>query len=497
MTFAFDEQFAMFDITPVENQFILEYLPAAKGDYVKVYLYGLLCCYHPKKEMDLNTMGRELGMTEEEILAAYRYWERRGIVRRVADNPPEWEYINIKQKNLVPEDGPDPDYVRFSREIESSFADVRDFHGSEISACYEWKEEMNLSTEAIILLLKHMSRTRGKSFRIKDAEKVAMRLADEKAFSAEDAEAVLARDEEMTAGFRKILRKMGMRFNPSDANLKLYRKWTEEWHFTQEAIEAACDRMGTSAPSLAVLDTILETTYRSKGKTKNRLGREDLAETEQQREDLKAVLNELGQYGAPTPAQQKQYAQMLEKYPQEIILMAARECAAKQKRFDSVMKLLESWQERGFTGADQIREHIRAFHEKEEFLKALRQKWEGRDTDIGQKSMQMLDKWENGLGFSREMIALAADLAYEVKRPAAYMDKTLEAWAAEGVRTPEDVRKRQQDRAGQAQGTRKSAGKTVSAQQYEQRNYDNEQGEAFRRMISSLNASDKGGEENA
>ena len=62
MTFAFDEQFAMFDITPVENQFILEYLPGAKGDYVKVYLYGLLCCYHPKKEMDISSMSRELGV---------------------------------------------------------------------------------------------------------------------------------------------------------------------------------------------------------------------------------------------------------------------------------------------------------------------------------------------------------------------------------------------------------------------------------------------------
>ena len=32
--FGFDERYAMFDITPVENLFILEYLPEAKGDYV-------------------------------------------------------------------------------------------------------------------------------------------------------------------------------------------------------------------------------------------------------------------------------------------------------------------------------------------------------------------------------------------------------------------------------------------------------------------------------
>ena len=65
MTFAFDERYAMFDVTPVENQFILEYLAGAKGDYVKVYLYGLLCCYHPRKEMDIASMSRELELTED------------------------------------------------------------------------------------------------------------------------------------------------------------------------------------------------------------------------------------------------------------------------------------------------------------------------------------------------------------------------------------------------------------------------------------------------
>lgn len=45
--FGFDDQSMMFDVTPVENQFILEYMLSAQGDYVKVYLYGLMHCYHP------------------------------------------------------------------------------------------------------------------------------------------------------------------------------------------------------------------------------------------------------------------------------------------------------------------------------------------------------------------------------------------------------------------------------------------------------------------
>ena len=179
-------------------------------------------------------------------------------------------------------------------------------------------------------------------------------------------------------------------------------------------------------------------------------------------------------------------------YPQKIILLAARECAAKQKHLDSVKKLLESWKERGFTSEKEIAVHINAFHEKEEYLKELRQKWAGRDSDIGQKSLQTLEKWENGLGFSREMISIAADLAFESKKPIAYMDKTLSEWAKQGIRTPEDAKANMQaHREHSAAASRKDSTKTVSAQQYTQRDYSMEQEEAMQRMISSMNGGGK------
>ena len=174
-------------------------------------------------------------------------------------------------------------------------------------------------------------------------------------------------------------------------------------------------------------------------------------------------------------------------YPKEIILLAARECAAKQKNFDSVMKLLESWKDRGFTDEQQILEHIGAFHEKEEFLKALRRKWAGKDADIGRKTMEMLEKWENSMGFSREMISLAADAAFEAKRPLTYMDKLLTNWSGQGIRTPaavQEERKKYEERMLKETGNPR--GKTVTAQQYSQRDYEGEQEAAMRRMLSDI-----------
>ena len=73
MLFGFEDRYTLFDVTPVENQFIQDYLPSARGDDVRVYLYGLMRCYHPEAEMSLEKMAGDLNLTGEEIARAFRY----------------------------------------------------------------------------------------------------------------------------------------------------------------------------------------------------------------------------------------------------------------------------------------------------------------------------------------------------------------------------------------------------------------------------------------
>ena len=140
--FGFDERYAMFDTTPVDNQFILEYLPSAPGDAVKVYLYGLLRCYHPEEGLSVERMADELSLTADQVEAAFRYWERRQLVRRVSDRPLRWQYVNVKEKIFGGDIGtPDPEYKKFATAVSDIFDKERRLHGSEMSACFEWKEE--------------------------------------------------------------------------------------------------------------------------------------------------------------------------------------------------------------------------------------------------------------------------------------------------------------------------------------------------------------------
>ena len=481
-------------MTPVDNQFILELLPGARGDYVKVYLYGLLYCYHPKEETSLDSMARDLDMTCDEIMAAYRYWERHKAVRRISDNPPSWQYISFRQRAFTADDDADPEYIRFSQDVERSFEGVRSFRGNEIAEAYEWKDSMDLPPEVIIMILSHMVRTRGKGFRISDAQKLAVQLAEENARTEDEAAEILSRDESASANMRKILRKLGKRYSPSDANMSLYQKWTREWGFSQEAIEEACDRTGTSDPSLALVDSILRKSYEAQASGANKtLGRDSVKKSSERHEQIKKVMRQLGRTGNITAYQEDIYNRMSALYPFEIIMTAAKECSRKKKDPDAVLKLLESWKNRGFTTSQEIDDHIRQFHNREDFIRKIRGRWPGRETEPGERSMELLTEWEERLGLSRDLILKAADYASEARNPMNYTDRLLRRYAEKGIRTPDEAEKDHDEYGIQYRDTaRGTPQKPGGIQQYEQRDYSGEQDAALERMMS-----DAWGNENA
>ena len=469
--FGFDKQFAMFDVTPVENQYILELLPAAKGDYVKVYLYGLMYCYHPEESLSVDQIAHDLNMTAEDVLAAFRYWERKHAVRRVSDRPPQWEYVNIKQLSLAGKDTPDPEYESFSESVYAAFDNVRRLHGSELNTCFEWKEDLKLPTEVIIMLLKHMISVKGKNFKIHDAEKVALKMVDEKITTIEAAEAYFSRDEKTYAEVRAVLKMLGKNYLPSEAQVSLYRKWTDEWHFTPEAIREAVSLTAKGDPSMGYLDGILTSLRTEAGKPQTELKPEQVRRSSQKAQEFRAVLKELGS-GEVNARNLELYRQMTEMYSLGVILAAARECGHSGKGPEDVLKLLQSWKKKGLESEDQVNEYIQQFHEQTALIREIRKVWGADERRISTTDRSLVSKWQNELGFSPEMILQTAQFASEAKMPMAYLDSILTGYQQKGIFTPEAAlaehrtQKKTGGKENNGSGTRQ-----VSAQQYEQRDY--------------------------
>ena len=474
--FGFDERYAMFDTTPVDNQFILEYLPSAPGDAVKVYLYGLLRCYHPEEGLSVERMADELSLTADQVEAAFRYWERRQLVRRVSDRPLRWQYVNVKEKIFGGDIGtPDPEYKKFATAVSDIFDKERRLHGSEMSACFEWKEDLKLPTEVIIMLLNRMVQLKGRNFRIADAGKVAMRMADEHVRTVEEAEEFFLRDGQTYKNVREILRRLGKNYPPSEAQVKMYQKWTKDWGFTHEAVLEATALTAKGDPNMGYLDGILNSLRREKA-ADGKITPAGIRESARTAEELRQILNELGR-GDVNQDNIELYRQMTGLYPRQIIRTAARECASSGKGPEDLLKLLQAWKEKGLENEEQVDAYVTAFHDQTALIRELRRIWGADENRVGKTDRSLVRKWENELGFSREMILDTAPLASEAMKPMPYLDRILSDYHARGIATPEEAKaEREKERTGKA-GRNKTAVPSVSAQQYVQRPYSGVQEE--------------------
>lgn len=485
--FGFDEQYPMFDVTPVDNQFILEYLPSATGDAVRVYLYGLMQCYHPQTTMTIAQMARELGMEEDAILTAYRHWERKGLVRRIADHPPTFRYISVKQAYFMGGAVPvDQEYEAFATAVYAVFGNDRRLHGKEVSQCYEWVEDLHLPADVVICLLRHMVATNGKTVAIKTIERRAMQLADEKVSTVEEAEAILGREKAVLDGSRAVIRRMGKRRHPSEDELDLYRKWTADWGFAQEDVLAACVELTKGDPNFKYLDGILGRLYQKRLDT----GRsQKVAETFAAEKDdvapLKALLSVMNLRSVTINAGTiGVYSEMRALYPDSIILMAGQECARHGvTTLDDVMSTLQNWRRNGLQTAEDVRAYMKRINEQNEFLQTLYE-ITGMEARPNAADRRIAAKWLEEWGFDEGFVAQCAAWAIGKERPLGYLDRMLEAYHGKGIQTLEAAQKEResfQQSFAAKQNSQNSTPvpnhtpirgpKVVGEQQYTQREY--------------------------
>ena len=217
---SFADGFSMFDVTPVENLFIEEYMLRASGDFVKVYIYGLRLCYHPVEGATVPTIARALGMEEKTVLEAFIYWERVGVLRRVADNPPAYSFFNLKQAMLNRK--PEGDIPKADRDFNIALQDLfgtRLLQAQDYERVYKIIEELGMAPEVVLLLVKHCIECSGRGTAVTFAsiEKEAARCAKVGALNLRAAEDHLRTLSASYEGARNVLRQLGMRRAPTVA----------------------------------------------------------------------------------------------------------------------------------------------------------------------------------------------------------------------------------------------------------------------------------------
>ncbi len=471
--FGFDEQYAYYGVTPVDNQFILEYLPAATGDAVRVYLYGLMQCYHPEQAMTITQMARELNMTEEAVLTAYRHWERKGLVRRIADHPPQFRYVSIKQLTMTGGALPvDQEYEQFATAVYGLFGNDRRLHGAEMSRCYEWVEELHLPQEVVLYLIREMIAQHGKTVAIKTIEKRAALLAEEEVQTVEDAEVILARDKAIWDGSRAVIRRLGKRRYPSEDEQAMYRTWHVEWGFSGEDILAACAETVKGEPTFAYLGGILN---RLRAEKKTSGVKAAIQQEKDEAAPLKALLSVMKLQNVKiNKGTMAVYADMRALYPDNIILMAGQECAKRGADFEAVMTTLKNWKRNGLETAADVNAYMRQVDDQNDALTLLYELL-GMDVKPNAADRRLLTLWQEEYGYDIGFISQCAPWAAGKDKPMAYLGTMLGSFQEKGVRDIAAARaERENHQKAYAQKADQPAArptKTVEQQNYTQREY--------------------------
>lgn len=449
---------------PVSVAFIKNYMPSAPGDYIKVYLFGLLQSSFIA-ELSEQSICRSLNLTETQIREALEYWQHKGLLSVTGKSPMHCNFI-------LPEPQESP-HVPALYANQGHIAEIqailnRTLTPNEIKTILDFTQVYRLPQSVVLLLIKHCSseNVRGRSVSVSYLEKMAAGWADEAIDTTEKAELKIACYNAAASGALRVIRRLDTSSGrlPTADELDLYKKWTEEWHFSQDAILLAMsDTTASLKPSMKYLDAILKS-YHEKGIA----SATDINSYKRSRlhlnELLISVLDAL-KYTRKriTPELENLYAAWVDMgFSHECILLA---CDQTEKMGNRSIKkadmLLREWGNAGITQKGDVLKLIRS-HNKVD--KKIEQFFEcaGVSKTISDVDRKNYLKWTQEQLLPHDVILFAAEISSITQNPLAYMSRVLQAWAAVGVNTLEMAKKQSL-----------SVGKKAAGD-YEQRAYSKE-----------------------
>ncbi|MBQ9923329.1 MAG: DnaD domain protein [Clostridia bacterium] len=328
----------------MDNLFFSEYMPDADGEAVKVYLYGLMQCRFPS--MGDVALSEALNLPEGAVRAAFVYWQSKGLVRILKDEPLEVEYLTVEQPAVttaVP-----VKYRSFIRALNELIAPRR-FNMNELGHIYDCIETFRLEEKTVLELVSHCMEEKGRNVRIQYILTVAKSWADAGIVTYEQAREYIANATVRKHGATAVLRRWNKRRSPTLDEMALYDSWVREWGFDDEAILAVCPRLtNTSSPSFEALGDRLRELY-EQNKVKAEDIRADSDNVSDEKEFARMVFARMGKVSTPTRDEIRQLAVFLEGpegLSREVVLLAAEECADAERPFGKLKAILKDWTER-------------------------------------------------------------------------------------------------------------------------------------------------------
>lgn len=269
--------------TDVENIFIDEYMASAPGDFVKVYLFGLMYA-ELGEEMDNEKIAKRLGLREGDVRKAWTYWEDIGIVHKNRIEKEDKshyqvEFVNLKElrygkekKEKKKQMDEQTKALMCDKTIQSMYQSIeriagRVISGSEMMEILSWINDFNASPEIIVYAYSYCKN--------RDKHSVRYIAAVVKRWAAEGLSNVLAVEEYLKNTdqrhylYKRVCRALGFARNATEEEMKIMDRWFDDMGYNIERVLEACGKTsGISNPNINYVNRVLTNWHNEKnGKT--------------------------------------------------------------------------------------------------------------------------------------------------------------------------------------------------------------------------------------
>ena len=449
----------MYDVTPIENMFLLEYLPTAPDGFLRVYLYVRMVALHPEMGGGIEDVAAALRMDADAVFNAMTYWERQGLVCRMSDRPPTYALLSVHGGAAAsnPMDSDYYEYRDFNASLQALFGPENLLSPKQFSMAYDWVSILGFTQDAVVRMVEAQlkkSRARKPETVFARVNETADKWSRRGVRTLEDVERALLYDGQVDETALAVFKQLSISRQPTVDELQTVARWIHEWGFSREDVIGLCsETIKARNPTIAYLNSILE--KRRKGAAADVF------------RDAQAALRELSQFEtAPSEEQQSRYREMLDKgFEPRTIRLAAAYCRSKGKtRFEDLVWMIREWEALGLFSYDAAESYLQNRDRLVGEVRAVLKKC-GTERRPQLDDLKLYEGWSALC--SAELIGYAAECAHGMPQPMRYIDRVLGEWAKAGVKTVDEARAAHQAHSQRAG----SAASPNPALNYEQREH--------------------------
>ncbi|MBQ8433763.1 MAG: DnaD domain protein [Clostridia bacterium] len=423
--------------TCIDNKFILNYLADAPDVRSAVYLMGLTLCESSGDDNSRATIAQKLGISEEDVMSAYYYWQELGLVHITGETPPRVIYLNVDKSTSALKKIKPGKYTKFSQEMQR-IIEGRMLTVNEYNEYYMFLEDTTFEPEALLAVAKYCVELKGNNINYHYILTVARNQLTRGATTLLAVQDNLNSQQKYDDDLKLVFKALGTNRKIDHDDRELYEKWTKEFGFTLETVIAVakkCKKGGMTA-----LDGRLCEYYKKGALSVVEIDNYDKEKT--QLYNLARDINKcIGVYYQSLDAIVDEYVTnwVRKGFDEQTLIAIAKYCFRSGIRtLAGLASIIEKLYKNGVTTLTSLEQYLAQVSAKDENILAIL-KTAGLDRRVTNNDRALYRTWTEIWGMPQDVILVVAEKSAGTTTPTAYINRVLADYKQKGITTVEQA----------------------------------------------------------